>query len=192
MDHVAGDKESVVCALTASGDIHVDVVEQFDNWMTGETEFEISGGSIETDRSRFGVQPSGELDAVAQIERIVVGRDARGAAIYLSDLGIRARRTYADPPRVRARYGNVDGTAPCVVVSLTMKKGAKVTDLGSEDSNRLYTISAATNLAAPFSPVAVNIPATPPENAHTVTVNHATRFYRVSVGEDESKPESRR
>jgi phosphate transport system permease protein len=48
LDHVSGDKESVVCALTAEGVLHLDVVEQFDNWMTGETEYEVSGGRIES------------------------------------------------------------------------------------------------------------------------------------------------
>lgn len=89
-----------------------------------------SGGSIDTDRSRFGIQPSGEFDAVAQIESLVVGRQDSGAAIYLKDLGINVRRSYEDPPGVLARYGNARGTAPCVVVSFTMKDGAKVTDLG--------------------------------------------------------------
>ena len=91
-----------------------------------------SGGSIDTDRSRFGIQPSGEFDAVAQIESLVVGRQDSDAAIYLKDLGINVRRSYEDPPEVLARYGNANGTAPCVVVSFTMEDGAKVTDLGQE------------------------------------------------------------
>lgn len=48
-------------------------------------------------------------------------------------------------------------------------------------SNRLYTVSAATNMSSPFSPVASHIAATPPENAFTVTVERVSRFYRISV-----------
>ena len=89
-----------------------------------------SGGSIDTDRSRFGIQPTGEFDAVAQIDALVVGRQDSGAPIYLKDLGIGVRRGYEDPAHVLARFGNTGGSAPCVVVSFTMKDGFKVTDLG--------------------------------------------------------------
>ena len=92
----------------------------------------VSGGTIETEFSRFGVQPTGELDAVTQIERMVVGRDDLGAPIYLRDVGVEVRRGYEDPPHVLTRYGNATGDAPCVVVSFTMKDGVKVTDLGRE------------------------------------------------------------
>jgi phosphate transport system permease protein len=54
LDHITGDKESVICAFTASGGIHVDVVERFDNWMTGETEYEVRSGSIQTGFGRNG------------------------------------------------------------------------------------------------------------------------------------------
>ena len=92
----------------------------------------VSGGSIETETSRISLQPTGELDAVAQIEHMVVARDDSGAPIYLRDVGVEVRRDYEDPPRVLARYGNVEGSAPCVVVSFTMKDGVKVTDLGRD------------------------------------------------------------
>jgi phosphate transport system permease protein len=48
LDHVSSDRGSVVCALTRSGDLYLDVVEQFENWMTGEIEYELSGTHIET------------------------------------------------------------------------------------------------------------------------------------------------
>jgi len=48
-------------------------------------------------------------------------------------------------------------------------------------SNRLYTVSASAAMAGPFTPIASHIAATPPENAHTVTVDRVTRFYRISV-----------
>ena len=91
-----------------------------------------SGGSIDTAASRFAIQPTGEFDAVAQIDALVVGRQDSGAPIYLKDLGVEARRGYEDPPAVLARYGNTAGTAPCVIVSFTMKDGVKVTDLGHQ------------------------------------------------------------
>lgn len=99
-----------------------------------------SGGSIDTELSRFGVQPSGEFDAVAQIETLVVGRDDSGAPVYLKDLGIHVRRDYEDPPVTLTRYGNAEGTAPCVIVSFTMKDGVKVTDLGRDARNLIQRL----------------------------------------------------
>ncbi len=108
-----------------------------------------SGGSIDTERSRFGIQPSGEFDAVAQIESLVIGRQDSGAAIHLKDLGIKVRRSYEDPPGVLARYGQVGGVAPCVVVSFTMKDGAKVTDLGREVRGLIRDLKDAEKLIPP-------------------------------------------
>ncbi len=92
----------------------------------------VSGGSVETDFSRIGIQPTGELDAVAQIEGMVIGRDDSGAPIYLRDVGVQVRRAYEDPAHVLTRFGNTRGTAPCVVISFTMKDDVKVTDLGQQ------------------------------------------------------------
>ena len=100
--------------------------------MLRERNIFISGGSIETEYNRFGIQPTGELDAVSQIQNMVVTRDDSGAPIYLRDVGVEVRRGYADPPLVRTRFGDTTGTAPCVIVSFTMKDRVKVTDLGRE------------------------------------------------------------
>ncbi|MEM8953315.1 MAG: efflux RND transporter permease subunit [Verrucomicrobiota bacterium] len=96
-----------------------------------------SGGSIETEATRFHVQPSGEFDTVSQIENVVVSRDETGAPIRLGDLGISVRRSYFDPPTTVARFGTDEGAAPCMVVNITMKDGFKVTDVGPKVSAML-------------------------------------------------------
>jgi hypothetical protein len=49
-------------------------------------------------------------------------------------------------------------------------------------SGRTYAVMMATNLMAGFSNLATNIPATPPMNVRTDTVDNVpTRFYRVKV-----------
>ncbi|MGD8412844.1 MAG: ABC transporter permease subunit [Candidatus Latescibacterota bacterium] len=48
LDHVSSDKGSVVCALTANGTAYLDVVERIENWMTGETGYEVDSGRIES------------------------------------------------------------------------------------------------------------------------------------------------
>jgi multidrug efflux pump subunit AcrB len=90
------------------------------------------GGSIEAERSRIGVYPSGAFDAVEQIESVVVRRDPSGSPVHLRDLGIEVRRGYEEPPGILAHYGNLDGSAPAIIISFTMKDGFKVTDLGRE------------------------------------------------------------
>ncbi len=98
-----------------------------------------SGGSIETDLVRIAIEPSGEFDAVSQIESIIVRYDASGAPIYLKDLGVTVRRDYQAPPSVLARYGDAEGDIPCVVVSFVMKKkGVKVTDLAAQARDVLH------------------------------------------------------
>jgi len=106
------------------------------------------GGSIDTPLGRFTVKPTGEFGAVGQVERVIVdapeaavrgeGR-AYGAPVYLKDLDITVRRDYVDPPRTITRYGARDAaqpearrslSAPCVVLSLTMKHGHNIVTLG--------------------------------------------------------------
>jgi multidrug efflux pump len=89
-----------------------------------------SGGSLETTRSRVGILPAGEFDAVQQIETLVIDHTDSGAPIYLRDIGLRAQREYQDPATTFTRYGDARGNAPCILVSFTMKKGAKITELG--------------------------------------------------------------
>jgi phosphate transport system permease protein len=49
LDHYARDDRSIVCALTADGKVHIHTVERFENWMTGEIEFDVSGSDIRTE-----------------------------------------------------------------------------------------------------------------------------------------------
>ena len=88
-------------------------------------------GIIETPEARYGVKPLGEFDMVEDISNMVVGRDANGLPVYLKDLGVQVRRDYRAPPEgmARIRDPGLPASAPCVVVSCTMKKGGIVTDL---------------------------------------------------------------
>jgi multidrug efflux pump subunit AcrB len=93
------------------------------------------GGTIDTELNRFAVQPTGELESVEQIDRIVVAEDARiGATVYLGDLGVQISRRYEEPPRMLARYGGpgMDSSVPCIVLAVFMKPGEKVTDFGDD------------------------------------------------------------
>ncbi|MHC4471950.1 MAG: efflux RND transporter permease subunit [Planctomycetota bacterium] len=92
------------------------------------------GGIIETERGRFGVLPTGELNAVEDIEGIIVARDESGLPVYLRDLGIRVVRDYEDPPRRLTRYRDpaLGRSVECVVITFTMKAGRNIVVLGGE------------------------------------------------------------
>ncbi|MHC4821870.1 MAG: efflux RND transporter permease subunit, partial [Planctomycetota bacterium] len=90
------------------------------------------GGVIDTDVGRFSVKPSGDLDAVAEVSRVIVdssGEGTTGAPVYLEDLGLEITRTYEDPAREIVRYGDADTHTDAVVVAFSMKGGANIVDV---------------------------------------------------------------
>ena len=92
------------------------------------------GGSIDTIEGRYGVRIGGELLEASEIDGIVVGAHGDRAPVLLRDLGLSVNRDYLDPPRriTRLRTRDMNKSAPCVIVSFTMKKGGKMTDLGDD------------------------------------------------------------
>lgn len=89
-----------------------------------------SGGSVETQTSRLGIEPSGEFSSVDQIRSVVVGRAPTGTPIDLDDLGFSVRRDYQDPPSVIVRRGDLRSDSPAIICSVIMQDGQKVTELG--------------------------------------------------------------
>jgi multidrug efflux pump subunit AcrB len=90
------------------------------------------GGMIDTDAGRFFVKPGGELNAVEELNDVVVGLAGEGdetRQVYLPDQGIEIRRDYVDPRQVICRYGNADTVRPCVIVALSLKSGANIIDV---------------------------------------------------------------
>lgn len=89
------------------------------------------GGDIETSVGRFSIKPGGELNAVGEIESIVVGdgRGSTGVPVRLSELDFEVVRDYEDPPKLICRSGDPTGTRDCAVVALTMKAGSNITEV---------------------------------------------------------------
>ena len=86
---------------------------------------------------KFSVKPSGELNAMQEIERVIVGKDKNLAPVYLKDINLKVSRRYREPFVAKARYGDAQSQAPCIVLSLIMKEGANIVELG-EDVKKLY------------------------------------------------------
>jgi multidrug efflux pump subunit AcrB len=81
---------------------------------------------------RVTVTPTGDFDAVGQLDSIVVSRVGEGTSripVYLDDVGLSVERGYEDPPTSITRYGDANGTNPCVIVAFTMKRGANLVDV---------------------------------------------------------------
>lgn len=95
-----------------------------------------SGGTMDLPIGRVNLKPSGNYSAVDQINRLVVARDDAGSPVYLEDLGIRARRAYAEPASELDRYTKVAGSrvdgAECVLLAISMKAGRNVVQLGEQ------------------------------------------------------------
>lgn len=96
------------------------------------------GGTIDTPRDRYLIEPSGDLTAVSEIRRVLVGTRAPsspgGRDPYLEDLGLEVRRGYVEPPRLMTRVSpeGAETSYPCVVISFTMKGGENIVQLGQE------------------------------------------------------------
>jgi len=102
------------------------------------------GGSVDIDIGHVTVTPSGDIDAVDQLESIVVGtvgEEGSRAPVYLKDLGLTVVRGYEDPPSVITRYGDAQGTYPCVVVAFTMKRGANIVTVCEEAKRLIHRLT---------------------------------------------------
>ncbi|MEO9592010.1 efflux RND transporter permease subunit, partial [Rhodopirellula bahusiensis] len=101
------------------------------------------GGRIDAGDGRFFVKPAGEVNALAEINRLVVsGVPSRGGVnpIHLEDMGLRVRRGYVDPPTRICRYGDVDFEATANVVAVQMKSGANIVDICSSAKQRIVEL----------------------------------------------------
>ena len=90
------------------------------------------GGTIDTESGRFFVKPGGELNATAELNKVVVGFVSDGEEsrqVYLPDQGIAVRRGYVEPRQVISRYGNPTTSQSCVMVALSIKSGANIVDV---------------------------------------------------------------
>jgi multidrug efflux pump subunit AcrB len=91
-----------------------------------------SGGTIDTDVGRFPVKPGGELNAVDELNSIIVNASPDGSSlrpVYLKDLDLEIRRGYQDPPNYYCRFRDAEVTGECVVVAVTMKSGESIVDV---------------------------------------------------------------
>lgn len=91
-----------------------------------------SGGNIDTDFSRFSIKPSGEINDIKEFEQVIISNDESGNSVLLKDLNLKVSRRYLEPYQVKVRYVDPQRSAPCIVLSLIMKDGKNIVELGEE------------------------------------------------------------
>lgn len=95
-----------------------------------------SGGSVALGSARFDIQPTGNLNDLKEIENLVVAAPG-GNPVYLRDIAT-VERGIADPSSFLMR---VDGK-PAVGISVTMRKGFNITELGERADVELKKLHA--------------------------------------------------
>lgn len=88
-----------------------------------------AGGLLDTQDGRLVISPSGDLQAVEQINSVVAGLSDDSNQVYLEDFGLKVTREYRDPPSLIGRYTDLETSRPAVMVGLTMKSGSNILDI---------------------------------------------------------------
>ena len=102
-----------------------------------------SGGSIETAQGAYNVKPSGDFDAISEIEAITYTPNAQQSAgsspaqVRLKDVGLKVTRGYNDPPDILSRFTDERGSFPCVMLGVTMKSGQNIIDVCNRCTDRI-------------------------------------------------------
>ncbi len=90
-----------------------------------------SGGLIRIGDERIILEPSGNFESVADLERMVLSNSS-GELIRLGDVAT-VQRGYLDPPESRVRVNGKTG----VVIGINLKKGGNIVQLGEEVDRKL-------------------------------------------------------
>ena len=91
------------------------------------------GGQINTEESRYAINPGGEFTSLEQMRGLIVERVDGTLPVRLGDLPISIERRYQEPPPTMTRF-----TAPAaphqlsLVLGISMKSGRNVTEMNVE------------------------------------------------------------
>ena len=93
----------------------------------------VPGGQIDTDESRYAVNPGGEFTSIEQMRGLIVDRVGGTLPVRLGDLPVRIERRYQEPPPAITRL--TQPGAPhelSLVLGISMKSGRNVTEMDGE------------------------------------------------------------
>ncbi len=98
------------------------------------------GGRIDAEDGRFFVKPNAEVNAVEEINELVVGlvkAPSGNRPVHLKDIGLNVRRDYVNPPIRLCRFGEPDFEAAANIVAVSMKSGANIIDICTSAKQRI-------------------------------------------------------
>ncbi len=87
----------------------------------------VSGGSLLSGQERLELEPSGNFNTIEDLKRTIVSAPNRSSLLYLEDIA-EITRGFLDPPSSTVRVNNY----PALAVSVSVKEGGNVVDLGEE------------------------------------------------------------
>ena len=109
----------------------------------------IPGGEIFTEDEQIALEPTGNFDSVADLEKTIIKLPARNEVFYLKDL-VHIYRGYIDPPTSMVRYMG----KPALALAINLRKGGNILRLGDIIKKRIKRFRSAYPIGVEFAPVA--------------------------------------
>ena len=92
----------------------------------------LPGGELETPRTRYAINATGEFESVRQMHELVVGR-VEELPVQLGDLPVTIERRYQEPPRSLTRITTPEQPhQAALVIGVSMKSGSNVVEMSAE------------------------------------------------------------
>lgn len=97
------------------------------------------GGDALVGPERITIEATGEFKTLDQIKRVSLRVPGKSESVYLEDITT-ISRNFVDPPTTMTRFNG----KPCIMISVSMASGGKVTDMGKAVEDKLKQLN--TNL----------------------------------------------
>ena len=93
----------------------------------------LPGGELDTEQSRYAVNPTGEFTSVRQMLDLIVDRAGGTLPVRLGDLPVRIERRYDEPFRSKTRLTTPEAThQESLVIGISMKSGRNIAALNTD------------------------------------------------------------
>ena len=93
----------------------------------------LPGGELDTEQTRYAINPSGEFESIDEIRALVVGRVRDTLPVQLGDLPVKIERRYEEPPQSLVRLTSPQHPhRPRIVIGVSMKNGRNVIGMSNE------------------------------------------------------------
>ena len=109
---------------------------QIENVISG-TNIIFPGGAIRIGDERVMLEPTGNFESIADLEKMIIPYGASSLVIHLGDIA-NVRRGYEDPPLSRVRINGEPG----IVLGVNLKKGGNIVNLGLQVNKKMEAYTA--------------------------------------------------